>query len=207
MKVSATRFISILGAATMLLVSNTSWGAISGDHDFSGQAWNTAGEKCNVCHTPHNAQATQLIPLWNHTSTTETFTLYTSSSLTATDVAAPAGASKACLSCHDGVTAVDSFGGNTGTVLITGDAKLGTSLADDHPVSFTYDAALATSDGGLSDPTTTNSGLGGTIAVDLLAAGTEMECSSCHDVHDDTNGKYLVMANTGSALCTTCHTK
>ena len=29
---------------------------ISGSaHDFSGHGWNTGGELCEVCHTPHNA--------------------------------------------------------------------------------------------------------------------------------------------------------
>jgi len=36
---------------------------------------------------------------------------------------------------------------------------------------------------------------------------TKMQCSSCHDAHDNTNGKFLVMSNTASALCIVCHTK
>ena len=78
-------------------------------------------------------------------------------------VGQPSGASKLCLSCHDGVTALDSFAGATGTTLIgtigTGAGDLTTDLSSSHPISFTYDDALATTDGSLHPPTTTSSGL------------------------------------------------
>ncbi len=177
-------------------------------HDFSGSAWNTTGRICIVCHTPHNADLTvATAPLWNHEVTTFTpYTLYSSATLDAT-VGQPGDESKLCLSCHDGTVALENFGGTTtGTNFITGPALVGTDISDDHPISFTYDAALATADGGLFDPTTTNSGLGGTISADMLFAG-RMECASCHDVHDDINGFFLRVDNAGSALCLTCHNK
>jgi len=34
-----------------------------------------------------------------------------------------------------------------------------------------------------------------------------MQCSSCHDAHNDGNSMFLVKDNAGSALCTTCHHK
>ena len=120
----------------------------------------------------------------------------------------PGSRSKLCLSCHDGTVALDSFGGYTGTTnYITGNALIGTDLSNDHPVSFTYDSSLATTDGGLYDPTTANSGLGGTIDADLLF-NTQLECSSCHDAHNSAGvANLLVKANSGSALCMTCHNK
>lgn len=173
-------------------------------HDFSAFGW-SSGQICLPCHTPHNANVTDG-PLWNHEVTTATFTLYTSSTMDAT-VAQPAGVSKLCLSCHDGTVAIDSFGGETGATTITGDALIGTDLANDHPISFTYDAALATADGELYDPGTQSSGLGSTIANDMLFAGN-MECASCHDVHNSTDiDPLLVKTNAGSALCLTCHDK
>jgi predicted CXXCH cytochrome family protein len=179
---------------------------VGSDHDFSGEAWNGSGEICLPCHTPHNALST-LVPLWNHATSGATFTLYSSVTLDAT-VGQPSAASLACLSCHDGTVALDSFGGNTGTTFIGGGGhNLGTDLSNDHPVSFTYDAALATTDGGLHDPSTVNSGLGGTIDADLLL-GSKMECASCHDVHNAAglNG-LLRIDNAASALCLTCHDK
>lgn len=179
-------------------------------HDFSGESW-SGGQICIACHTPHNAKA-GYEPLWNHEVTTTTFTLYSNANgtLDATDLGQPTGVSLLCLSCHDGTVGLEAFGtATTGTNFVTGTALLGTSLANDHPVSFTYDTALATTDGELVDPATGASGITGgtTIAADMLYGG-KMECSSCHDVHNTPGfGKLLVKSNAGSALCLTCHDK
>lgn len=37
--------------------------------------------------------------------------------------------------------------------------------------------------------------------------GPSVECASCHDPHSDTNATFLRVANTGSAVCLTCHVK
>ena len=202
------RALSILTG--MALLAATAWAqGISGSaHDFSNANWNNTGEICIVCHTPHNANTDVTnSPLWNHQVTTSTFTPYSSSSLNAT-TGQPSGVSKLCLSCHDGTVAIDNFGSNTnGNNMITGDKNLGTDLSNDHPVSITYDATLATADGGLKDPTSTNSGLGHTIAEDMLFNG-KLECASCHDVHNGSGQSHLlVKSNSGSALCLTCHNK
>lgn len=197
----------ILSFLVVLAFAGTAFSqSIAGtDHDFSTNGWGT-DQICIFCHTPHNADITVAdAPLWNHDLTTSTFQLYSSPTLDAT-INQPDGASKLCLSCHDGSVAIDSYGGRTGTNFITGGALIGTDLRNDHPVTFTYDATLATNDGGLHDPTTTNSGLGGTIDDDLLF-NASMECASCHDVHDDQIGKFLRKSNTGSAFCLTCHDK
>jgi predicted CXXCH cytochrome family protein len=139
--------------------------------------------------------------------------LSTSSSLNAT-TAQPGGVSKLCLSCHDGTVAVDSFGGSTGTILATGAVLLGTDLSNDHPIGFTYDAALVSADPGLRAITTAatiGTGNTGTIESKMLFAG-KMECASCHDVHNSTSGtaveaKLLKITTVQSALCTTCHIK
>lgn len=192
--------------------STMGFGQITGSaHDFTTKSWNASGEMCNACHTPHNSLTIADAPLWDHQVTVATFTLYTSPSMDATFGvgAQPSGSSKLCLSCHDGTVALDNFGGvTTGTNFIAGVGNVGNDLANDHPVSFTYDAALATADGGLFNPTTVNSGLGGTITADLLYAG-KVECSSCHDVHrgGSATGKLLVKSNAASALCLTCHDK
>ncbi len=194
----------------ILFVASLSFGQtiVGSAHDFSGETWNPSGEICIVCHTPHKADNSVTdAPLWNHEVTTATFTPYSSSTLDAT-VGQPDGVSKLCLSCHDGTVAIDNFGGKTnGTEFVQGDDLIGTDLSNDHPVSFTYDAALATADGGLYDPTTTNSGLGGTIDEDMLISH-KLECASCHDVHNGSGvGNLLVKANGNSALCLTCHAK
>ena len=199
----------VLLFAILLLFSQLSYSQITGSaHDFSGETWNTTGEICIVCHTPHNAMTGIAdAPLWNHQLSTATFTLYSTGTLDAT-MGQPDGSSKLCLSCHDGTVALENFGGvTTGTTEITGDALIGTDLSNDHPVSFTYNTALATADGELEDPSTGLSGLGGTIDDDMLISG-KMQCSSCHDVHNTAGINYMLLkSNSASALCLTCHIK
>ena len=193
----------------LVLVAGLAGAQIAGsEHDFSQQNWGT-NEICQPCHTPHNASTALPVVLWNHAVTTSTYLLYSSPTMNAT-TGQPDGVSKACLSCHDGTVALDSFGGATGQNFIGGDANFGTDLTNDHPVSFTYNNALATSDGGLYPPTSTNSGLGSTIAADMLfgASNDQVECASCHDVHNSGNQQFLLLkSNAGSALCLTCHAK
>lgn len=162
-------------------------------------------EICRFCHAPHNTAPSG--PLWNRTSAGATYTPYTSSTLKSV-AGQPTGASLLCLSCHDGtialgdvltrVTSIAMSGGSS--TIPPGPSRLGTDLSDDHPVSFAYSAALAAANGELASPAT----LTGRVRLD---ASGQMQCTSCHDAHDDTNGKFLVMANPGSALCQTCHFK
>jgi len=208
-------YFSILAlSVASLLVLAPVYAAITGSkHDFKSQSWNTTGQICIVCHTPHNANTSVFAPLWNHAlSAVASYSLYTSPSLNAT-VGQPSASSKGCLSCHDGTVALDSFGANTGSNYISGGDNLGTNLSNDHPVSFTYDTALATADGGLNDPSvkTVTALAGKTIKAGMLI-GDKLECGSCHDVHNDkgdasTTSSLLLVNNAGSALCLTCHKK
>jgi hypothetical protein len=191
---------------------------VGSDHDFSASGW-SGGQICILCHTPHHADTTVTgAPLWNHQVTATTDTKYSSPTLNAT-VGQPDGASKLCLSCHDGTVAVDSFGGATGTTIVTGDALIGTSLSDDHPISFTYNAALATTDGGLFDPSSKTVTIGsgsftktGTINDVILYSG-KVQCSSCHDVHNNYvaggggGDPLLKISKASSAICLACHNK
>jgi predicted CXXCH cytochrome family protein len=187
-------------------------------HDFSSKSW-AANEICIVCHTPHNADASMTeAPLWNHATTTATYTMYSNANtLNGTVDATPNPVSKMCLSCHDGTTAIDSYGGASGTILLNTTnfpgtkANLGADLANDHPISISYTSTTATADNELWDPATTSvSALGGNIKAKMLY-NDKIECSSCHDVHNTgnsaTNGHMLLLSNTGSALCLTCHKK
>lgn len=213
-KFNALFILAVLLVCTQIGYSQTIVGSA---HDFKNAvtyAWNTTGEICIVCHTPHNSKANAgavgadtYAPLWNHTVTaTASFTPYATTTLNAT-MGQPDGSSKLCLSCHDGTVALANFGTmTTGTAFIAGAKSLGTNLSDDHPVSFTYDAALVTADGGLK--AITSAGIGtGTIAGTMLTAG-KVQCSSCHDVHNGAGiAKLLVKSNAASALCLTCHNK
>jgi predicted CXXCH cytochrome family protein len=168
-------------------------------HDLKGRGWGT-DQTCIFCHTPHNANSA-LVPLWNHTTSGSTYVLYASGTLNAT-AGQPGGASKACLSCHDGSVALDSYGGATGTHNMTGDKMIGVDLSNDHPVGFTYDAALATADGGLVTPASVS-----LVVTNVPLFSAKVECATCHNVHDNGLGDFLRVANAGSALCLKCHNK
>lgn len=192
----------LIAIMVVLFFAGTSFAQITSTaHNLAGAAWNTGTDEiCITCHTPHNDDVTVTTPLWNHALTTQTFQIYASATMDAT-TGQPNGESKLCLSCHDGVTAVDNYGATTdGTVKITGAPMIGTDLRNDHPVSFTYNTDLETADGGLKSSVADG-------PVDDLLIGGQVECASCHNAHSNANGKFLVMSNAASALCLTCHNK
>jgi hypothetical protein len=200
--------ILLLAMALAAGFSSVSLAEISGSvHDFSGSPF-SGGQICIVCHAPHNVATPVIPPLWNHEVTTATYTVYSSPTLNAGPLGQPSGSTLLCLSCHDGTVAVDSFGGATGTQYITGPSNLGTDLSNDHPISFTYDTALATADGGLWDPATTNVTIGsgtftrtGTIQ-DVMLQNDQLQCAACHDVGGD---PLLLISKLSSQLCLACH--
>lgn len=166
----------------------------------------TESQICLFCHIPHNASPAAA--LWSRRSPAVVYTPY-SSSTSRGGMGQPNGASMLCLSCHDGTIALGELintatpipmaGGVT--TLPAGRGRLGTDLGDDHPISFAYTAALATQrNNELVNP----AALTGRVKLD--AAG-RMQCTSCHDAHDNSNGKFLVQPNTASALCRVCHVK
>ena len=158
------------------------------------------GELCVFCHTPHSASTTRA--LWNRDLPPITYNLYTSSTLEAT-LNQPTGSSRLCLSCHDGTTALGNLRVSpaTGPVTLgalTGRAALGTDLSDDHPVSFVYDAALALKQGQIADPSALTKNT-------PLDTNQQMQCTSCHDPHDDRYRKFLRTDDRAGGLCTACH--
>lgn len=164
----------------------------------------TEADVCVFCHTAH--RATGQTPLWNHSLSGETnYIVYSSSTLKAV-VGQPNGSSRLCLSCHDGTVALGSVNSFTApiqmqngvTTMPSGSDNLGTDLSGDHPVSFVYNAALVAEDPTLNNPTT----LTGPVKLDSSA---QVQCVSCHDPHNDQYGNFLVMNNSGSALCVVCH--
>jgi len=159
---------------------------------------------CIFCHTPHNASPQ--VPLWNKRDPGLNYTPYSSSTADATP-GQPTGASLLCLSCHDGTIALgDLLSRDTPvamaggvTTMPEGRTKLGTDLSDDHPVSFQYTEALASLDGKLVSPST----LSGPVKLDATG---QVQCTSCHDPHNNSNGNFLVMSDAYGALCESCHT-
>lgn len=113
------------------------------------------------------------------------------------------------------VDIIDSF--NPGTAARIGGSPADTSdtgqLSDDHPISFSYDQvygaySLGPKSGQLVDPA-----IAVTKGVRFFgASGNNVECSSCHDPHvnyidNPVYTPFLVMSNSGSAMCLACHNK
>lgn len=211
----------ILFTALLLLVGTISFGAVVGSpHDLSAALPVGNQQVCVFCHTPHQAAAASAQdPLWNHRASTfaGSYGAYDSATMDHTAGAFGAGAigslnsSQLCMSCHDGTTGPGNLYNNpnnsTGgedtpgapwapATMISGNALLGTSLVDDHPVNFTYDSTL--------DAT----GLVATAAVPAgWLIGGEVHCASCHNPHDNTFFPFLNATNDGSDLCLGCHLK
>jgi predicted CXXCH cytochrome family protein len=218
-KTMKRRILTVVALAFAgLFITETSRAGIANSaHDFSTNGW-ANGEICLPCHAPHNNNSgtnNLTSTLWNHKlSAVQNYNMYASPTMTKFSVSIqsqPSAGSKTCLSCHDGTVAVDSFGANTGTHFVQAVNNTGTDLSNDHPISFIYDSGLASRSGGtLQNPSSALSGLagGGTIANDMLINGM-LECSSCHDVHNQYNSpKYMLKrSNSGSGLCLTCHIK
>jgi len=163
----------------------------------------TEEQVCIFCHATHRASPVQ--PLWNRQMSVTAYIPYSSSALDALP-GQPTGASKMCLSCHDGTIALGSVVSRTQviqmasgiTTLPPGTSNLGTDLSDDHPMSFAYDSSLAAKDAAIVPP--------GLLPAELkLDVHQELQCTTCHDAHDNSRGDFLSMNNTQSAMCRSCH--
>ena len=194
-----TTCLLVTGVAVLALnASGVFAGVAGGAHDFtSGYEGAMGDELCLPCHTAHHADS-DVGPLWNHAVPAATdFTMYEEGAVLDNE-------SLMCLGCHDGQTAIDSFGGQTGTTTITGDENIGRDLTDDHPVGIPYGtstryAAVGTMWG-------THPGIPiGHGGLPLYGTDNTIECTTCHTPHSNTNGNFLRVNNTGSALCIACH--
>ena len=178
---------------------------------------------CVFCHTPHNSSPSGA--LWNKEDSGETYTIYERFGTVQVMLGQPNGASKLCLSCHDGTIAVGSllnapgarmadtiemYGVNTigpvGTLLSTSPANLHTDLSDDHPISFVY-SDPETSTGSLElNPVEINSL--GSLYWTSLDSNNRVQCTSCHDPHSNLYSMFLVSDyGSGSPICMECHNK
>jgi predicted CXXCH cytochrome family protein len=164
-------------------------------------------DACVFCHTVHRANGAT--PLWNHSMSGVTnYIVYRSQRLNDLNVIIPQpnGSSRLCLSCHDGTVALGNVSSRTSPIAMQGGTttmpaganNLGTDLSADHPVSFVYDSALASRDPEIKDP----GQLTGAVKLDRQ---NQLQCTACHDPHNNQFGNFLVMDNTGSTLCLACH--
>ena len=180
---------------------------------------------CAYCHTPHHAilvgsaeaQGAEYLPLWSHQVSNANYTMYASPTFTPYGGQYPAGdpligPSRLCMSCHDGVTGVDNYYGNTPNHnMITppgasfeSNPVISTNGNSNHPIGFSaaeiwpgnpYNTTPATTDSfnllpwvgsATQGPPYLANGSGLTVGARLYQ-GLYMTCSSCHDVHNQLN--------------------
>jgi predicted CXXCH cytochrome family protein len=188
-------------------------------HDLSGLLSATATQKCVFCHTPHNPNRN--VPLWNRNDVTGSFSMYNSPSLSSAGKGAALNlnsVSAFCMSCHDGATALGSVKNDANlavksiTTVITSAANLSRDLTNDHPIGFSYNNAygedtVGTKEARLFAPAVVATKMNLTNPPFFGTNGDQMECASCHKVHDDRIAPFLRYTNNNSALCMACHVK
>lgn len=190
-------------------------------------------EICVFCHTPHTA--TPDAPLWNRSNPVGPYTTYVSDvlsalSYTVEDPLSPAETgynahvkTRICMSCHDGTIALGSLvnlpeglsspiqmQGTAGGMMPSSSAGyIGTNLRDDHPVAVKHDPGTGSGqDPELQPiPVAAKVRLYNTAGVQSQTNGDYVECTSCHDPHDDQFGKFLIEDNISSTICSRCHNK
>jgi predicted CXXCH cytochrome family protein len=144
-------------------------GVFNTKHNLSAAGLNAASnfsgtrEICVFCHTPHGADSSAAVPLWNRNLTPAGFETYDQLGTTTLDgKIEPVGSvSLACLSCHDGTQAMDSLINEPGSGTVvpgfhngiwSGQARstegrlafpntvtnLGKDLTNDHPIGIQF---------------------------------------------------------------------
>ena len=197
---------------------------------------NNYGEVCVYCHTPHGANTDAGAPLWNKSTPTSTYTLYSSPSMDTT-TSQPRGISLVCMSCHDGIVAPDKIINAPGSGANLSGPWNGNSAANQHWVmknvaghgtcNLCHDGSPGHDARGayigtdlrndhpisMSYPTPAQDPKFVTPPDAQKGFGTiklyqgYVECPSCHNVHDAAFNPFLRVSNSGSALCYTCHIK
>src|SRR6266567_1240075 len=126
--ICASALVGLSMGATVAMAYTAAGGGIVGSkHDMN--QWVANGDPyqrvCAYCHTPHHAIKSDVLdynPLWAHTlNESVTFSKYQSASLNASITDPLVGPSRLCMSCHDGVIAIDQHYSIDGGMVKTGD--------------------------------------------------------------------------------------
>lgn len=211
--------LAVLCCAAVVLLAGgrTEAGTIAGTgHDFSTRG---ASGLCITCHGVHKVPNTPL--LWNHTLSAQNFSwsdypATVGGTPTPTNLRTWSGSTKMCLSCHDGTVDVGSL--MSGTSFTGGKAPAITGAAGDlkgnHPVGipYPYNGARNTYNGsttGVNTPVSEYRAVPTKVKMftdpTVAANNTGIECGSCHNPHDNSNGDFLRDAKL--TICQNCHVK
>ena len=208
----------ISGAALLciplLLGASRATSILEGPHNLSvsgrGQIKSVSETRvCIFCHSSHTASSEG--PLWNHQTTQSgQFKTYERSTLVGRPEQ-PNGATKLCLSCHDGTIAVGAIRGldraipmqnvgSEGEIPEGRPSRIGTDLSGTHPVSIRFRQDAAISKANLRWPPFDPDGVVGTDSDGFV------QCTSCHDPHGTRSEKYPFWRKQSFAqVCRVCH--
>lgn len=161
---------SVINTRHNMTQRNSTGGAITGPNgtlqsNFMDIVRNDYREVCVYCHTPHGANANISVPLWNRAIVApsggyQTYNQLGTNTLTQ-PVSQPGANSLACLSCHDGQTAIDAI------INMPGSGRFyDGSLTQKIPDSFLNSWGQLSQSGG--GPASSHQGL--------------PECASCHAI-------------------------
>ena len=198
--------MAVLIGAVSLVLADVGSSVLTSKHNLSSSGpgpIKVAGETevCKFCHTPHASNP--IAPLWNREDPGTYYQTYKSSTLVAS-VGQPTGSSRLCLSCHDGTIALTQTynprNSPSGSIYISSQDRgyIGTDLSDDHPISFVYNSSLVAKKGQLASPNSLPKEL-------VLDHEGRLQCTTCHDPHNNQYGMFLTMNNAESLMCRTCH--
>ena len=164
---------------------------------------------CGFCHIPHTTSPA--VPLWGHTLSSATYTVYHSDSL-ASAVPQPDGASKLCLCCHDGTIALGDMKGRQvalGALAPGAKGYLGTDLSGSHPVSMVLNAVVIDAKNAAGTPLQSLHAMTSDRDGVRLDSEERMQCTACHSPHSDKNypssGIHFWRKATFSEVCLVCH--
>lgn len=109
----------------------------------------------------------------------------------------------------------DGFGGMLPNMNIGGtidNPTKGNDLTNDHPLGFSYSAVLGEPAAAARLNSIEQVGAKSSNRIKFFGGGKKVECSTCHDPHVDSTintelKPFLVMSNSGSAICLSCHNK
>lgn len=166
---------------------------------------------CIFCHSSHNSSSEG--PLWNHETTVPSkFATYSRSTMVS-QAEQPNGATKLCLSCHDGTIAVGAVRGlakpismqnvgGSGEIPVGRKAHFGMDLTGSHPVSVRYQQETALASENLRWPPSDPENKIGPDATGYV------QCTACHDPHDDSKSERYPFWRKASfdEVCNACHT-
>lgn len=208
-------------------------GVNNNPHNLSSQSGNTVKatdetQICVFCHTPHGA--TPKSSLWNRLAPVGSFLTrsdldpgISNSSIIGTTLYDgnpanyPNGASKLCLSCHDGVTAIGELANGDifdMTIATLGSRPSEIDLTKSHPISFVYNTTVRDYLNTIV-PGSYQLTAGAYLETDT-AGKTWVQCTICHQPHQDTRdgGTNFPFWRIGTGnpatdydpVCQSCHT-